>query len=96
MSRTEKPLNPIGTLKLNETRGLAYPEKYRGARRLVITFPWAKEVINGRSVQWFYRHKDQGEKPYLPEGYASFKADGGEEELYAVMEADGVTPAQWK
>jgi hypothetical protein len=90
---TSEPMLIAGKLVLNNDRTLRLPEKFQAAKRIVVTFPYAKEVRNGGCVQTYYRHKKMGEKPYLPSGHASFKMNG-QEEIYEVYEPDGVTPAK--
>jgi len=61
------------------------PEEFvSDKRKMVITMPWKKCVINGRSVTDYYRSGAKGDKPYLPEGQISFKNFGKKAKIFKV------------
>lgn len=42
------------------------PRKHRPAKVLNIRQEWVSQTIRGRSVQFSFRHKQSGDKPYVP------------------------------
>ena len=48
--------------------------------------PWTKQIWQGRNVQVYARHKDLGQKPYLPDGLLELKKFGEPAERFKVVE----------
>ncbi len=79
----------IKTVLLCDDGTIQIPERYKNQKRLVITTPYAKEVRNGNSIMLFFRDSRK-EKPYIPDGYVSFKMPNQEPEMFVVVDKNGV------
>ena len=77
------------SLTVGEDGSIPLPLKYQDCRHLIITTPYSKRVISGRSETWYFRHKSLGNKPYLEEGFLTIKEAGKPEDRYRVLDKDG-------
>ena len=61
-------------LTLLENGKIIIPDEHQ-TDPLHIKTPWSVEYIRGRNVQVWYRHKELGDKPYIPEGYVEINKE---------------------
>jgi len=68
-------------VELGEDNKIKIPEEYANEKRLVVRTPWMVKVIQYdkksgfEKVMAYFRSKDLGHKPYVPEGFVEINGE---------------------
>lgn len=76
------------TLLLEKEGNIKFPADLLDYKTMVVTMPYSKQYIRRQTIQCWFRERGK-DKPYIKDGFISFKKDGGKVITFKVINEKG-------